>query len=185
LARPKSLICRPSQAQHRTRTDDPFLTMVVLTKGGSTRRHNSECQSLGADWPRRLCRLGVSGLGRAGLGDRMCPLSALAWSSTCAGGLGQCHPWLRQTGERPSAPGVWREHDHRSNGQRDPEPNSSASPSRASRICLTRRALRDVSWQRRDARRVPESRFRRVDDQSFSHRVDRQRFMGALALRRR
>ena len=27
----------------------------------------------------------------------------------------------------------------------------------------------------------PESRFRRVDDQSFSHRVDRQRFVGAGA----
>jgi hypothetical protein len=51
-------------------------------------------------------RRGVCGLGRVGLGDLMCPLSALARSSLCAG---QCQRDSEYRIERLSAPGVWRE----------------------------------------------------------------------------
>jgi hypothetical protein len=75
---------RIGQAQQRTRTADPFLTMVFRPKPARPTGTPRMGESLGAGCAKRLCRPRESGLGRAVVGDLMCPLSALAWSSPAA-----------------------------------------------------------------------------------------------------
>jgi hypothetical protein len=55
----------------------------ATNRGARPRDTHARCQSLGAGWVRRLCRLSVSGLGRAGLGRLR---RSASWTRSCRGG---------------------------------------------------------------------------------------------------